>query len=40
VLTAALLDRQVHSSHILLLEDESFRLRKTLEQQAPAPAVP
>jgi DNA replication protein DnaC len=30
--TAALLDRLVHRSHILLLEGESFRFRQSLEQ--------
>jgi len=31
-MTAALLDRLVHRSHILLLEGESFRFRQSLEQ--------
>lgn len=39
-MTAALLDRLVHRSHILVLEGESFRFRKTLEQQAALPATP
>ena len=31
-MTAALLDRLVHRSHILVLEGESFRFRQSLEQ--------
>lgn len=36
-MTAALLDRLVHRSHILLLEGESFRFRQSLEQQTALP---
>ena len=36
-MTAALLDRLVHRSHILLLEGESYRFRQSLEQQAAMP---
>lgn len=36
-MTAALLDRLVHRSHILLLEGESYRFRQSLEQQAALP---
>ena len=39
-MTAALLDRLVHRSHILLLEGESYRFRQSLEQQAALPATP
>ncbi len=39
-MTAALLDRLVHRSHILLLEGESYRFRRSLEQHAHVPAVP
>jgi DNA replication protein DnaC len=38
-MTAALLDRLVHRSHILLLEGESYRFRQSLEQQAAVPAA-
>ena len=43
-MTAALLDRLVHRSHILVLEGESFRFRQSLEQHqqeqpVPAPAA-
>lgn len=31
-MTAALLERLVHRSHILLLESENFRFRQSLEQ--------
>jgi DNA replication protein DnaC len=34
-MTAALLDRLVHRSHILLMEGESFRFRQSLQQQGP-----
>jgi DNA replication protein DnaC len=39
-MTAALLDRLVHRSHILVLEGESFRFRQSLEhqQEQPVPA--
>ena len=33
-MTAALLDRLVHRSHILVLEGESFRFRQSLQRQA------
>jgi DNA replication protein DnaC len=36
-MTAALLDRLVHRSAILLLEGESYRFRHSLQQQAEAP---
>ena len=39
-MTAALLDRLVHRSHILLLEGESYRFRQSLEQQDALPALP
>jgi DNA replication protein DnaC len=39
-MTAALLDRLVHRSHILLLEGESYRFRQSLEQQAALPPLP
>jgi len=39
-MTAALLDRLVHRSHILLLEGESYRFRQSLEQQTALPATP
>jgi DNA replication protein DnaC len=35
-MTAALLDRLVHRSHILVLEGESFRFRQSLQRQASA----
>ena len=35
-MTAALLDRLVHRSHILLLEGESFRFRQSLQKQETA----
>jgi DNA replication protein DnaC len=38
-MTAALLDRLVHRSHILLLEGESYRFRQSLEQQMALPAA-
>ncbi len=34
-MTAALLDRLVHRSHILAMEGESFRFRQSLQQQSP-----
>jgi DNA replication protein DnaC len=34
-MTAALLDRLVHRSHILMMEGESFRFRQSLQQQDP-----
>jgi DNA replication protein DnaC len=34
-MTAALLDRLVHRSHILMMEGESFRFRQSLQQQNP-----
>lgn len=34
-MTAALLDRLVHRSHILAMEGESFRFRQSLQQQDP-----
>ena len=39
-MTAALLDRLVHRSHILLLDGESYRFRQSLEQQATLPPLP
>jgi len=39
-MTAALLDRLVHRSHILLLDGESYRFRQSLEHQAALPALP
>jgi DNA replication protein DnaC len=39
-MTAALLDRLVHRSHILLLEGESYRFRQSLEQQTALPTLP
>ena len=35
-MTAALLDRLVHRSHILMMEGESFRFRQSLQKQDPA----
>ncbi len=35
-MTAALLDRLVHRSHILMLEGESFRFRQSLQKQETA----
>jgi DNA replication protein DnaC len=35
-MTAALLDRLVHRSHILTMEGESFRFRQSLQKQDPA----
>ena len=35
-MTAALLDRLVHRSHILMMEGESFRFRQSLQNQDPA----
>ena len=32
-MTAALLDRLVHRSHILMMEGESFRFRQSLQKQ-------
>jgi DNA replication protein DnaC len=37
-MTAALLDRLVHRSHILVLEGESFRFRQSLQRQASSAA--
>ena len=37
-MTAALLDRLVHRSHILILEGESFRFRQSLQRQTEAKA--
>jgi DNA replication protein DnaC len=34
-MTAALLDRLVHRSHILMMEGESFRFRQSLQKQDP-----
>ncbi len=34
-MTAALLDRLVHRSHILTMEGESFRFRQRLQKQDP-----
>jgi DNA replication protein DnaC len=39
-MTAALLDRLVHRSHILLLEGESYRFRQSLDQQTALPTLP
>jgi hypothetical protein len=40
-MTAALLDRLAHRSHILVLEGESFRFRQSLEQhQEPRQELP
>jgi DNA replication protein DnaC len=33
-MTAALLDRLVHRSHILVVEGESYRFRQSLQRQA------
>ena len=38
-MTAALLDRLVHRSHILVLEGESFRFRQSLEHQQEQPVL-
>jgi len=35
-MTAALLDRLVHRSHILMMEGESFRFRQSLQKQDPS----
>ena len=35
-MTAALLDRLVHRSHILTMEGESFRFRQSLQKQDPS----
>lgn len=39
-MTAALLDRLVHRSHLLVLDGESFRFRQSLQRQPGTPAPP